>query len=502
MILKNLTISLLGAIFYLSINTTNIKAACEENIFNIKAKPGINISEIIDQLAQECDLTLIIKDSDTKEKLNTPMHRLSLKDASLQKVLNVVLNEYNLNYSLEGNILKISYLLTKTFQVDYIGTERQSNSNTKVSLTSGSATQSLSSGESESGMEITSDDTFIFWSEFTEQIKNILNRPEDEYQAGDPVIDRESGLVTITGTKKQLDRVEKYIEQLINRLHKQVLIDVKMYAVVLNEGKQTGIDWREIYSTQNNIKFSTGASRTNSAVLSAPLVSGITGVIGQTATFTDFVMSAEIGTIIKFLKSQGDVHSVSNPKILTLNNQAAMITVGKQYFYKIVNSTTTSNTGGSTVSQNEIIDSVFAGVLLDITPEISSDETITLKINPSISDTINAIVESVSRTMPPDLERRQMSTVVTVKNGDHVILGGLITEKENIQNNKVPILGDIPLLGYAFKYEEKTKETVELVIIVTPYLIKEKRSIDMESLGYNKVNGKKFKQKKNIIIEK
>ncbi|WOE68938.1 pilus (MSHA type) biogenesis protein MshL [Hydrogenimonas thermophila] len=499
--LQNLTLSLLSTILCISVYTTDIYAACEENIFNIKAKAGVRIFEIINQLAQECDLTLIIKDSDAKQKLNTPIERLSLKDATLQEVLNVVLNEYNLNYSIEGNVLKISYLLTKTFHVDYIGTERQSNSNTKVSLTSGSSsTQSMSSGDSESGMEITSDDIFIFWSEFSEQIKNILNRPGDEYQAGEPVIDRESGLITITGTKKQLDRVENYIKQLMDRLHKQVMIDVKMYAVVLNEGKQTGIDWRQIYSIQN-IKLSAGASRTNSAIISAPATSGISGIIGRTAIFTDFVMNAEIGTIIKFLKSQGDVHSVSNPKILTLNNQAAMITVGKQYFYKVTNSTTTSNTGGSTVSQNEIIDSVFAGVLLDITPEISSDETITLKINPSVSDTINAIVESVSRTMPPDLERRQMSTVVTVKNGDHVILGGLITEKENIQNNKVPILGDIPLLGYAFKYEEKTKETVELVIIVTPYLIKKEAPVNMEKLGYNQVNGKKFKQSKTIIIE-
>jgi len=67
--LKNLTLSLLSTIFYLSVATTNVHAACEENIFNIKAKPGVRISEIIDQLAQECDLTLIIKDSDAKEKL-------------------------------------------------------------------------------------------------------------------------------------------------------------------------------------------------------------------------------------------------------------------------------------------------------------------------------------------------------------------------------------------------------------------------------------------------
>jgi len=475
--------------FMLSFSLLLSSEICKDRTFNIRTKSGIKIEEIIDQLSSDCELTVIISDKLTRKKLGTALNRLSLKDATLQEVLNIVLNEYNLNYSLEKNVLKISYLLTKTFYVDYIGTERQSNSNTKVSLTSGSSTtQSMNSGKSESGMEITSDDTFIFWSEFTEQIKNILNRPGDEYQATDPVIDRESGLVTVTGTKKQLDRVKNYIKQLMNRLHKQVLIDVKMYAVVLNEGKQTGIDWRQIYSIQN-IKLSAGATRTNSAVISVPSTSGITAESGRTATFTDFVMNADIGTIIKFLKSQGDVHSVSNPKILTLNNQAAMITVGKQYFYKIVNSTTTSNTGGSTVSQNEIIDSVFAGVLLDITPQVSSDETITLKINPSVSDTINAIVESVSRTMPPDLERRQMSTVVTVKNGDHVVLGGLITEKENIQNNKVPILGDIPLLGIPFRFEEKTKETIELVIIVTPYIIKKDQ---IYAKDYKKIDIKKF----------
>ncbi len=493
---KNILLLLINSIFYISIATTDIYAVCEENIFNIKAKQGVRISEIINQLTQECDLTLIIKDKVAKKRLNTPMNRLSLKDVSLKEVLNIVLNEYNLNYSLEGNVLKISYLLTKTLQVDYIGTERESNSNTKVSLTSGSITQSMNSGKSESGMEITSDDTFIFWAEFTEQIKNILNRPEDEYKADDPIIDRESGLITITGTKKQLDRVENYIKQLMERLHKQVLIDVKMYAVVLNEEKQTGIDWREIYKLQN-IKLSAGALSTNSAVISAPSTTGLSGVVGKTAVFADIAMSTDIGTIIKFLKGQGDVHSVSNPKILTLNNQAAMITVGKQYFYKVISSTTTSNTGGSTVSQNEIIDSVFAGVLLDITPEISSDGTITLKINPSVSDTINAIAENESRTMPPDLERRQMSTVVKVKNGEHVILGGLITEKENIQNNKIPILGDIPLIGIPFNFEEKTKE-----IIVTPYLIEDKTSIDIKNLGYNKVNIKKLKEKKNIKSKK
>ncbi len=505
--MRNIKLSLLAAAVTVSLGvSTNLEAACEDNLFNIKANQGTRISELIDQLADQCDLTLIIKDKEAEKRLRKRLNRFSLKDVTLPEVLQVALNEHNLNYSLDGNILKISYLLTKTFHVNYISTERQSTSNTKVTLSSGTprqqqnqrnrntvTTSTMSTGDSESGINVTSDDKFVFWSGLMEQIKNILNRPEDTYQAGDPVIDKESGLVTITGTKKQLDRVEEYIDTLMNRLHKQVLIDVKMYTVVLNKGNETGIDWRQLYNLQN-FKVSAERLTTNKNVteITFPTTGITTPYISQglhgTATFTDIVMSAQLGTIIKFLKSQGDVHSVSNPKVLTLNNQAAMITVGKQYFYKIKNSTTTSNTGGSTVSQNEIIDSVFAGILLDITPEISADGTITLKINPSVSDTISPVTnDNLNRTMPPDLERRQMASVVTVKDGSHVILGGLITDKVNKSTNKVPLLGDIPILGYAFKYDELTDEKVELVIIVTPHIVTAKSSMTLKDLGYDKL---------------
>jgi len=507
--MKSIKLSLLAAAVTTMIGVTQLQASCEDNLFNIKANKGTRISELVDQLAEQCDLTLVIKDKEAAKRLKTRLNRFSLKDVTLPEVLNVALNEHNLNYSLEGNILKISYLLTKTFHVDYISTDRSSTSNTRVSLASGVnsqqqtssssggmvSTSNMNTGESQSGIEIRSNDEFRFWSTLSKQIENILNRPEDTYQAGAPVIDRESGLVTITGTKKQLDRVEDYLDNLINRLHKQVLIDVKMYAVTLKKGKETGIDWREIYKLQN---FTITAERirskninsggfTNPGSGNLPFIND--PAIGKIATFTDIVMNAQLNTIVKFLESQGDVQSVSNPKVLTLNNQSAMITVGTQYFYKIKNSTTLSNTGGSTVAQNEIIDSVFAGILLDITPEIAADGTITLKINPSVSDTVTPVTnDNINRTMPPDLVRRQMASVVTVKDGSHVILGGLITDRVQNDTNKVPLLGDIPVLGYAFKYDEQTDEKVELVIIVTPHLVKAKNSMTLSDIGYSQLS--------------
>ncbi len=125
--------------------------------------------------------------------------------------------------------------------------------------------------------------------------------------------------------------------------------------------------------------------------------------------------------------------------------------------------------------------------MLDITPEISDDDMITLKINPSVSETATDIsaIEGQDRTMPPDLRRRQLSSVVTVKDGNRIILGGLINTSNSIDINKVPILGDIPVLNYLFKYENKLKITQELVIVIEPHIIRKgKENLSLSDLGY------------------
>ena len=116
---------------------------------------------------------------------------------------------------------------------------------------------------------------------------------------------------------------------------------------------------------------------------------------------------------------------------------------------------------------------------------------ITLKVNPSISDTVTAVASDGSvRTIPPDLVRRQIASVIKVKDGQHAILGGLISSKTGVRINKVPLLGDLPLLGYAFKSEEKINTVEELVLIITPHVIKNSKSVSLKDLGYTKLNEK------------
>jgi general secretion pathway protein D len=294
-------------------------------------------------------------------------------------------------------------------------------------------------------------------------------------------------MVTVTATLKQLNRLQNYIDYLQQKMQQQVLIDVHMLLVTFNDAKTTGVDWSQLYALQN-FKLTGSYSENGGGTQLGDAIASATSGVGIT-------MSAEatLKEVIKFLESQGDVHTVSNPKVLTLNNQPALITVGTEYFYKIQQSSNQQGTNGGVAAtvQNDIVSSVFAGVLLDITPEISNDKTITLKINPSVSSTRQDLSsdDQAGRTMPPDLDRRQLASVVTVKDGARVILGGLINKNNTMKKNKVPLLGDIPGLGYLFKYEEEIVSTQELIVIIEPHIInKSSRKLSLSQLGYDRIN--------------
>ena len=463
--------------------STNSFADCSYQLFSISSTQNTKIIDFINQLSDECGYSIIVTDPKAEAYLNKHLNKINLKNLTINEVLDIIIGENNLVYTLKNNLLKISYLSTKVFNIDYILSQRKSKGSTDVTLSSSSQGQGDSNAGSNSaansGMTIESTDEVKFWEQLDKEFQKILNRPEDTYKAPDPIINKNAGLITVTATKQQLDRFDKYLKKLQSKVKLQVLIDVQILSVTMSEGKTTGIDWRQLYALQN-VNFSINHSENS----------------GTTNSIQDIVSiqaGGKLNQVIKFLKTQGDVNSISNPKVLTLNNQPALITAGTEYFYQTKSSTSQQGSGGglAATTQNTLIQSVFAGVLLTITPEISDDNTITLKINPSLSETTTNVSQSVNtgRDMPPDLTRRQLSSVVTVKDGNRIILGGLINTKNVTNSNKVPLLGDIPLISSLFKYEEKTRETQELVIIIEPHIIrKENNSISLSELGYKGFN--------------
>lgn len=487
---------------------------CTYELFSISSTKETKIIDFIEQLSDECNFSIIITDPNAQKFLDTSLNKTNLSNLTIDEVLNIVLKENNLTYTLQNNLLKIAYLETKMFNIDYILSQRKSQSNTNITLSSegagatatggastGSGQEAGGGGAGKSGMKVDSSDEVAFWHELDLEFQKVLNRPEDLYEAKTPTINKNAGIITVTATVKQMERFESYLKKLQDKVKLQVLIDVQLLSVTLSEGKTTGVDWSQLYKLQNiGLSFDYVNSKDVGEFTSDALNTGTsfdsygTSVLGRsTASVFRLGAKGSLDEVIKFLKTQGDVSSISNPKVLTLNNQPALITAGTEYFYKIISTETLAGGTSGTQSTSEDLQSVFAGVLLDITPEISDDNMITLKINPSLSETASDIsaIDGVDRTMPPDLRRRQLSSVVTVKDGNRIILGGLINTHNFIDVNKVPILGDIPILNYLFKYETKSKTTQELVIVIEPRIInKGKKDISLSELGYQGLSDK------------
>ena len=504
--MKFIKTSLCAALLTTMMSTSSF-ADCSYELFTISSSKNTKIMDFIEHLSDECGFSIIISDPAAEEYLQKKLNKTNLKNLTIDEVLDIILKENNLAYTLENNLLKISYLQTKVFNIDYILSQRKSKGSTDVTLSSSSTANSSQGGTggtesgtgsgsnstADSGISIESTDEVKFWEQLDTEFQSVLNRPTDTYEAPAPIINKNAGLITVTATTKQLERFEKYLKKLQDKVQLQVLIDVQLLSVTMSEGKTTGVDWRQLYALQN---VQIGANMVNTenvdtfdSTLPTSDITALTNNGFYSAGIVNIKANASLSEVIKFLKTQGDVNSISNPKVLTLNNQPALITVGTEYFYKILSETNQQGTGGgvAATTQNQSVQSVFAGVLLTITPEISDDKTITLKINPSLSETTVSManVPNTGRDMPPDLNRRQLSSVVTVKDGNRIILGGLINTKNSKDSNKVPILGDIPVLSYLFSYEEDIKETQELVIIIEPHIIhKETNSVSLSDLGY------------------
>lgn len=525
-------IILKGLIIFTLMNSLGNAGQCDTRLFSVTADSSLTIGDMVDNLADTCGLSVIVKDEAARLRMNKKLYYVKLKNATMRTFLNTVLKDNDLHYSIEGNKLTISYLITKTFRVHYIAGNRIGKSNAGVTVIAGGSSESSSTPSSSSssastntlgggaashtGINIESNDEFLFWKNIGDEVQRILVSAGDgsthfaktsdkswvgpdgqvwEYNPVAPIVNPEAGMITVTGTPAQIDRVAKYIDTLATQIKKQVLIDVRIMSVNFDDSRTTGIDWSQIYNLQNMSVNTLAAASQNISGGKYTIGSGFTEFgFGSSQDQGGAIVatgSVEVSDIIKFLGTQGNVKNISSPRVMTLNNQPALISVGKELFYKITTASTAASGGGSTSAQGEEINSVFAGILLDITPEIDDNGMITLKINPSISDTVETTTTgSGSRTMPPDLVRRQMASVIKVKDGEHAILGGLISSKEGVESNKVPILGDIPILSYAFKRDKNIKTTEELVLIITPHIIETPKDALMKDLGYSILNEK------------
>jgi MSHA type pilus biogenesis protein MshL len=261
--------------------------------------------------------------------------------------------------------------------------------------------------------------------------------------------------VTISAPPSVIKVVDNYFLQLEKELRKQVMIEVKVVEVVNTNSDEVGVDWNKIIALPH-----TTAART---------ITFASTVAGNRMT-ADAVQlryqGANTDAIIKALGEYGKVNVISQPKILVLNNQSAIIqlTSGTTYVSKI----TTTATEGSTSTSVDTA-TLQTGISLYIMPRIRDDQKVVLFFTPILTELKG--VEKVSvggvEVGLPTIDQRSYGGTVLLNSGDTVIIGGLNTKRQKDISAGIPVLSKIPILGALFGYQKKTNENVELVIMIT-----------------------------------
>lgn len=504
-ILKYFPNNIIALAAILAIALSPIQAAeknksCEYRTFNIKTNNKATGAELLAELAEVCDFSIVVKDTEAEKALAKNLNGINIKNLSLDEVFQLVIQDNDLFYTYDKNYLKISALSTKSFKVDYISSIREGKAviNASVDATpteaSGSGTKSSTA---QSQNSISSNESFDFWKTISTELTAVLNTGGETYKASTPIINVNAGMITVTATKKQLDRVSDYIDLLKDRLHRQVLIDVSIVSVALSSSNKTGVDWSKFSLSFNSTTMFNNSNNLNAyhvdpyeAVGANSALTGNSKILNNLTVVNDGIFS--IAGLIDFLGSSGETKVVSSPKVLAMNNQQALITVGDNINYRIPEETTSTSTAtaGTALAVTYTNYSIFIGVLLNITPEISEDNEIILRINPSVSNfkySEDDVKTTDPREIAPDTQEKKLSTVVKVKDGSTIILGGLITNNKGKEESSVPLLSSIPLLGEAFKHSADTIATNELVFVITPRIIGTKGTdkATLKDLGYS-----------------
>lgn len=463
--------------------------SCQFRTFNIKTNNQATGGELLMELAELCDFSIVLKDAEAEKVLLKNLSGINIKDLSLDEIFHVIIADNDLFYSFDKNFLKISALSTKSYKVDYITSVREGKAVLNASV---DATPTEEGNKKDSTAQsqniISSNDTFDFWKTISAELSSVLNTGAENYKAQAPTINPNAGLITITATKKQLDRASDYMDMLKERLHRQVLIDVSIISVSLASSNKTGVDWSKFsLSLASTSTFNNNLAYANANASIFKQTNGTTTGGNNLTVVNDAVFS--MAGLIDFLGSSGETKVVSSPKVLTMNNQQALITIGDNINYRVPEESSSTETGTSLATTYKNY-SIFIGVLLNITPEISENNEIILRINPSVSNfkyTDDDTRTTTPREIAPDTSEKKLSTVVKVKDGSTIILGGLITSNKGKENSSVPLLSSIPLVGEAFKHTADTVSTNELVFVITPRIIGEKGTdrATLKDLGFS-----------------
>jgi MSHA biogenesis protein MshL len=417
---------------------------------------------------------------------------LNLKSVTVPEAMEAVRALYGYEYEVQGKriIVPSPAMQTRIYHLNALAMQRKGTSDMRVvsgSISQGGSSSSSSGGSSSGGGSTSQETSSVqtstdskYWEEISAALKALAGT------GGELVVSPQSGIVIVKAAPASLFMVEKYLRASELISVRQVMLEAKILEVQLNDGFQAGINWATL---QQNNKISIGVDGLNTGDANAVSLGGtvlqmLPGAIPGTAgsLFGLAFNDGDFGAVINLLKNQGAVHVLSSPRIATINNQKAVLKVGTDdFFVTEVTGGTAAAVGVPATPPTVVVKPFFSGIALDVTPQIDDKDNIVLHVRPSVSNVTENSKEirlgDLGTYILPLASSRisETDSVVRLKDGHIVAIGGLMDQTYTDGKNTIPFLGDIPYLGRLFGNTSRASQKRELVVLIKTTLIRDNK---------------------------
>jgi len=291
--------------------------------------------------------------------------------------------------------------------------------------------------------------------------------------------------IIVTDMESKIVAIDAFLEE-IDRVTPQILVEARIYDISSTDRLDLGIEWTAGRNTDYGANGISGMGDSSTLIPQGsrtdPHATGTFGGTVDKATGTDGVLrfgilNRHINIDVLLRAEQEDIRAklLANPRIMVLDNEQAQIKIVEEIPFQELTETSAGGSIGTTRFKD-------VGVELIVTPHLTRDKMIRLKINPRFSiRTGDVIIPGVNMNNPqPVVARRETTTTTLIQDGQTVVIGGLRKQDVSQQKNKVPVLGDIPLLGALFRFEGESTVNSELVVFITPYIVVQPQLSDRE----------------------
>jgi len=403
---------------------------------------------------------------------------LRVHGQTLKTVLELLSQQVALSWQLGAGVLDVwgSDPYTRSYAVDYLNLDRTTLSSVGLATQVGSINANL--GETTSSVT-NSSETLIknqalhrFWDSLAADLEGM----RQQVQSGDAglsyTINRDAGLVTLYAAAGVHQQLQRYLHKLNNSVRRQVVIEATVVEVTLLDQFEAGVDWQFLASGSsgiNGVQKLLGLAEVNGASVSRlPSPSALFSLVQKSR-------HGDVSATLSLLQQFGDVRILSRPRIIALNNQASVLKVVDNRVYFSLNVERESRENTDQVSTKSEIHTVPVGLVMNVTPFIGEDNDVMLNVRPSLSRIIGFVNDpnpelaaANVRNGVPEIQVREMESMLRVKSGELAIIGGLMQDVVEDKQQHLPGLARLPGVGKLFSSNKRQRRQTELLVVLRP----------------------------------